>query len=279
MKLIRRCLLALALLGSLADAQYGKPQQSQTPLQQTRPLPPRPLPPRPVPPQRTLPQEAYVPQKAQPPQAPMIPRYAPPQRQEPAIQMHQGQQNRKTDAVQIPEVFQSCDVSERYKIKCGPSIMTGQECEAINCCFDGRSCYYGKMGKYFCIPQKNLIDTQFFTFGELRHIQRVERDHCSLLSNLLFSVTLQATKDATIILVVARDATIPNLDLESITFLGDGPTCSPIDTSSAFAIYQFSVTACGTIMTVSSATLLTLQFDLNWVLSGVNQNCNTAYLL
>ncbi|AWP08598.1 putative zona pellucida sperm-binding protein 4-like [Scophthalmus maximus] len=61
-------------------------------------------------------------------------------------------------------------------------------------------------------------------------------------------VTLQCTKDAQFILVVARDATIPNLDLETISFLGNDPSCSPMGTSSAFAIYQFPVTACGTFM-------------------------------
>ncbi|XP_072241770.1 zona pellucida sperm-binding protein 4-like isoform X2 [Leuresthes tenuis] len=62
------------------------------------------------------------------------------------------------------------------------------------------------------------------------------------------SVTLQCTKDGQIIIVVARDATLPNIDLDSISFLGDGPTCKPVGITSAFAIYQFYVTSCGTVM-------------------------------
>uniref|UniRef100_A0A8D3E9Y7 Zona pellucida sperm-binding protein 4 n=1 Tax=Scophthalmus maximus TaxID=52904 RepID=A0A8D3E9Y7_SCOMX len=107
---------------------------------------------------------------------------------------------------QPPDVFHTCEVSEVYKIQCGAPSISAEECNVINCCFDGRMCYYGK------------------------------------------SVTLQCTKDAQFILVVARDATIPNLDLETISFLGNDPSCSPMGTSSAFAIYQFPVTACGTFM-------------------------------
>nr|QKY76800.1 zona pellucida sperm-binding protein [Cottus gobio] len=62
------------------------------------------------------------------------------------------------------------------------------------------------------------------------------------------AVTLQCTKDAQMIVVVARDATLPNIDLESISFLAEDPKCKPVGVTSAFAIYQFPVTACGTIM-------------------------------
>ncbi|KAG8012583.1 Zona pellucida sperm-binding protein 1 [Nibea albiflora] len=56
------------------------------------------------------------------------------------------------------------------------------------------------------------------------------------------------TKDAQFIVVVARDATLPNIDLETISFFGHDENCHARDTSSAFAIYQFPVTACGTTM-------------------------------
>ncbi|KAL6106889.1 zp4 [Pungitius sinensis] len=62
------------------------------------------------------------------------------------------------------------------------------------------------------------------------------------------AVTLQCTKDAQIIIVVARDATLPNVDLDSISFNGDGQDCGPVGTTSAFAIYQFPVTGCGTVL-------------------------------
>ncbi|KAF4086481.1 hypothetical protein AMELA_G00106880 [Ameiurus melas] len=64
-------------------------------------------------------------------------------------------------------------------------------------------------------------------------------------------VTVQCTLDGQFVLVVARDATVPRISLESISMLGgnSGP-CSPVDSNTAFAIYQFPVTACGTTMMV-----------------------------
>jgi len=66
-------------------------------------------------------------------------------------------------------------------------------------------------------------------------------------------VTVQCTKDAQFIVVVARDATLPNIDIESVSLLGTGPGCTAVGTNSAFAVYQFPVTACGTIMMVCSS--------------------------
>lgn len=63
-------------------------------------------------------------------------------------------------------------------------------------------------------------------------------------------VTVQCTKDGQFIVVVARDATLPSIDLESISLLGDGPHCKYVDSNSAFVIYNFPVTACGTVVTV-----------------------------
>ncbi|XP_071767929.2 zona pellucida sperm-binding protein 4-like [Centroberyx gerrardi] len=59
------------------------------------------------------------------------------------------------------------------------------------------------------------------------------------------AVTVQCTKDAQFIVVVARDATLPNIDLETISLLENGQGCAPVDSNSGFAIYQFPVTACG----------------------------------
>lgn len=63
-------------------------------------------------------------------------------------------------------------------------------------------------------------------------------------------VTVQCTKDAYFIVVVARDSTIPNIDLDSVLLSGDGPGCTHVDSNSDFAIYYFPVTACGTIVLV-----------------------------
>uniref|UniRef100_A0A3Q3X820 Zona pellucida sperm-binding protein 4 n=1 Tax=Mola mola TaxID=94237 RepID=A0A3Q3X820_MOLML len=62
------------------------------------------------------------------------------------------------------------------------------------------------------------------------------------------AVTVQCTKDAYFIVVVARDSTIPNIDLDSVLLWGDGPGCTHVDSNSDFAIYYFPVTACGTIV-------------------------------
>ncbi|XP_076589044.1 zona pellucida sperm-binding protein 4-like [Chaetodon auriga] len=62
------------------------------------------------------------------------------------------------------------------------------------------------------------------------------------------AVTVQCTKDAQFIVVVARDATLPNLDLESISLLGQGQHCTHLDSNSEFAIYQFPVTDCGSVV-------------------------------
>lgn len=61
-------------------------------------------------------------------------------------------------------------------------------------------------------------------------------------------MTVQCTKDAQFIVVVARDATLPNIDLESISLLGGGQGCTHVDSNSAFAIYQFPVTGCGSVV-------------------------------
>lgn len=89
------------------------------------------------------------------------------------------------------------------RVPCGHTKITGSECEAINCCFDGQQCYFGK------------------------------------------AVTVQCTKDAQFIVVVAKDATLPNIDLEGIFLSGEGPGCTHVDSNSEFAVYQFPVTACG----------------------------------
>ncbi|XP_074490328.1 zona pellucida sperm-binding protein 4-like [Sebastes fasciatus] len=62
------------------------------------------------------------------------------------------------------------------------------------------------------------------------------------------AVTVQCTKDGQFIVVVARDATLPNIDLESIVLMGQGDGCTHVDSNSAFAIYQFPVTTCGSVV-------------------------------
>ncbi|XP_068458566.1 zona pellucida sperm-binding protein 4-like [Clinocottus analis] len=101
---------------------------------------------------------------------------------------------------------ESCEVSKSTRIPCGLSDITADGCKAINCCFDGHNCYYGK------------------------------------------AVTVQCTKDGHFIVVVARDATLPNIDLGSISLLSNDQGCSHVDSNSDFAIYYFPVTSCGTVV-------------------------------
>ncbi|KAM9854741.1 zona pellucida sperm-binding protein 4-like [Aulostomus maculatus] len=108
----------------------------------------------------------------------------------------------------LREPSKTCEVPSKVRIPCGGTAISVAGCEAINCCFDGSQCYFGK------------------------------------------AVTVQCTKDAQFIVVVARDANLPHLDLKKISLLREGGKCSHVDSNSAFAIYQFPVTTCGTIITV-----------------------------
>uniref|UniRef100_A0A673Z0A0 Zona pellucida sperm-binding protein 4 n=1 Tax=Salmo trutta TaxID=8032 RepID=A0A673Z0A0_SALTR len=63
------------------------------------------------------------------------------------------------------------------------------------------------------------------------------------------AVTVQCTRDGQFVVVVARDATSPKIDIDSISLLvGNDSPCSPVGITLAFAIYQFPVTACGTTL-------------------------------
>ncbi|XP_070686206.1 zona pellucida sperm-binding protein 4-like [Pempheris klunzingeri] len=166
------------------------PQYPQAPK-----VPPRPPPPPPKAPQYTPPKSPYH-DSSQHPQAP--------QPQQPQRQAMLPSSYKPSSAKQPP--VQSCDVAENVRIPCGGSDISAAGCEALNCCFNGQRCYFGK------------------------------------------AVTVQCTKDAQFVVVVARDATLPNIDLESISLLGQGQGCTHVDCNSAFAIYQFPVTACGSVV-------------------------------
>ncbi|XP_037306964.2 zona pellucida sperm-binding protein 4-like [Pungitius pungitius] len=129
-----------------------------------------------------------------------------PQKQQNQHNQH-NHQNPQTQIIDpnLP-VVQNCDVSTNVRVPCGAPGISASGCGAINCCFDGSHCYYGK------------------------------------------AVTVQCTKDGQFIVVVARDATLPWIDLDSISLLGDGPNCKYVDSNSAFVIYNFPVTACGTVV-------------------------------
>ena len=69
-------------------------------------------------------------------------------------------------------------------------------------------------------------------------------------------VTVQCTRDGQFVVVVARDATVPAIDVDSVSLLEtNNPACTPVDFTSAFAIFQFPVTACGTTLKVAESLL------------------------
>lgn len=55
-------------------------------------------------------------------------------------------------------------------------------------------------------------------------------------------------------MVLSRDTTVPNIDMESIYFYGSGNECQPVGVSSAFYVYMFPVTSCGTMQFVRPTT-------------------------
>lgn len=62
---------------------------------------------------------------------------------------------------------------------------------------------------------------------------------------------VQCTRDGQFVVVVARDATLPPVDVTSVSLLEmNDPTCSAVDTTPAFAIFQFPMTLCGTTVKV-----------------------------
>ncbi|XP_035380288.1 zona pellucida sperm-binding protein 4-like [Electrophorus electricus] len=71
------------------------------------------------------------------------------------------------------------------------------------------------------------------------------------------AVTVQCIRDGQFVVVVARATTLPQLSLDSVYLLGrNEASCSPVETTAAFIIYQFPVTACGTRMTVEDGYLV-----------------------
>ena len=57
------------------------------------------------------------------------------------------QQFQPKQPVAQAEALDKCTVADYEQIQCGPPGISGAECAAINCCFNGQQCYYGKAGK------------------------------------------------------------------------------------------------------------------------------------
>ncbi|XP_049602452.1 zona pellucida sperm-binding protein 4-like [Syngnathus scovelli] len=98
-----------------------------------------------------------------------------------------------------------CQVEHNEMIQCGTRDITNEQCVAINCCHDGRRCYYGK------------------------------------------AVTVQCTRDGQFVVVVARDSTMPPVDVTAVSLMEmNDPACNAVDATATFAIFQFPMSMCGT---------------------------------
>ncbi len=73
--------------------------------------------------------------------------------QQPVQQTNQRFQLQKP--VVQAEPLDKCAVADYEQIQCGQPGISVAECEAINCCFNGPQCYYGKAGK--CVERVILF--------------------------------------------------------------------------------------------------------------------------
>lgn len=157
---------------------------------------------------------------------------------------------------QIPhdEEFYSCEVVESQRIGCGETGISQSECERINCCYGPRGCFFGKAGEYS--NRASSLRSYWRLMGNV--------SNWHLLCHLLSSATLHCNANGDIILVVARDATVPSIEVNSISLMGDdNPSCSP-HVSTAFIVYKFNANQCGTQVTVRIAASVWLSFIEFW---------------
>ncbi|KAL0165346.1 hypothetical protein M9458_041099 [Cirrhinus mrigala] len=55
------------------------------------------------------------------------------------------------------EPLDKCTVADYEQIQCGQPGISGAECEAINCCFNGQQCYYGRAVTVQCIRDGQFV--------------------------------------------------------------------------------------------------------------------------
>ncbi|XP_051730250.1 zona pellucida sperm-binding protein 4-like [Ctenopharyngodon idella] len=68
-----------------------------------------------------------------------------------------SQQFQPKQPVAQAEPLDKCAVADYELIQCGPPGISGAECEAINCCFNGQQCYYGKAVTVQCIRDGQFV--------------------------------------------------------------------------------------------------------------------------
>ncbi|XP_077086400.1 zona pellucida sperm-binding protein 4-like [Siphateles boraxobius] len=67
------------------------------------------------------------------------------------------QQFQPKQPVAKAEPLDKCIVADYEQIQCGPPAISGAECAAINCCFNGQQCYYGKAVTVQCIRDGQFV--------------------------------------------------------------------------------------------------------------------------
>ncbi|XP_016116977.1 zona pellucida sperm-binding protein 4-like [Sinocyclocheilus grahami] len=77
--------------------------------------------------------------------------------QQPVQQTNQQFPQKFQKQVLKAEPLDKCAVADYEQIQCGQPGISGAECEAINCCFNGQQCYYGKAVTVQCIRDGQFV--------------------------------------------------------------------------------------------------------------------------
>ncbi|XP_067308888.1 zona pellucida sperm-binding protein 4-like isoform X4 [Pseudorasbora parva] len=93
-----------------------------------------------------------VPQQVQQQTSPQVPQQVQQQTSQQVPQKFQPKQ-----PVVQTEPLDKCAVADLEQIQCGPPGISGAECEAINCCFNGQQCFYGKAVTVQCIRDGQFV--------------------------------------------------------------------------------------------------------------------------
>ncbi|CAM4494280.1 unnamed protein product [Leuciscus chuanchicus] len=74
-----------------------------------------------------------------------------------SVQQQASQQFQPKQPVAQAELLDKYAVADYEQIQCGPPGISGAECAAINCCFNGQQCYYGKAVTVQCIRDGQFV--------------------------------------------------------------------------------------------------------------------------
>ncbi|XP_051997177.1 zona pellucida sperm-binding protein 4-like [Xyrauchen texanus] len=111
---------------------------------------------------------------------------------------------------------QRCVVEQFERIECGEPDITPAECEAISCCYDRRSCYYGKAVTLQCSSDGHFV----LVVSRDATLPRISLDSIQMLEN------------------------------------DPSGQCASVASTANFAIYQFPVSSCGTRMKEESGYVI-----------------------